>query len=278
MITQVYQPRRTLRAVLADRLAERHSFAGMRGWAWSLYDRALHRRLGARLPCRGDVRTVYLRGHDRPFFLRLGTSDWLVLKEIFMDGEYQELARVDPRSVHTVVDLGANVGLSVRLWQTMFPGSTIIAVEPDAENMAICRLNADGPLSPQPIFETCCIAGARRKVALDHSTSEWAYKMCDADGSAATIDALTIPDILARAGIDGPIDLLKCDIEGAEAELFASAAPWIDRVGTMIVELHAPYTHAEFRADLARAASSPWNCRVLSASEDLAVVLAQRVV
>jgi hypothetical protein len=53
---------------------------------------------------------------------------------------------------------------------------------------------------------------------------------------------LTVTQICERAGIDGQIDLLKCDIEGAEEELFDECAPWIGRVRYMAVEVHEPYT------------------------------------
>lgn len=270
-------PRRSLRAIAADRLAERRSFATTSGWLWSLVDRALNRRTNLKL-WRGSLKRVRLRGHDRPFFLRLGTSDWLVLKEIFVDGEYQELAKLDPRSIRTILDLGANIGLSVRLWQKMFPGAHIIAVEPDAGNMAVCRANANAAPSPEPapVLQTCCVGGTRRKVTMDHSGGQWAYKMRDAATGTTTIDALTIPDVLAAARTDAPIDLLKCDIEGAEAELFAHASPWIGRVGVIIVELHEPYTVERFKADLASADPRPWDCRVLYNSKDVAVILARR--
>jgi hypothetical protein len=41
---------------------------------------------------------------------------------------------------------------------------------------------------------------------------------------------------MAEHGLDR-IDVLKCDIEGAEAELFEDA-PWMDRVGMAVVECH----------------------------------------
>jgi hypothetical protein len=49
--------------------------------------------------------------------------------------------------------------------------------------------------------------------------------------------------LLARHPMDR-IDLLKCDIEGSEAELFANCAPWIDRVRNLVIEVHPPYSPA----------------------------------
>ncbi len=263
-------PHRTLRAIIADRLEERRAFAGIGGWLWSLYNRALLRMPG--LPGRGAVRRVRLRNHDQPFYLRLGTSDWLVLQEIFIDGEYNTLIGLNLRDVKTVVDLGANIGLSVRLWQEKFPGAKVVAVEPDAGNMSVCKQN----VGTGPSLFSCCVAGVRRKVSLENNPmGEWAFRMGEAKG-AATIDALTLPDILEQAKSDGPIDLLKCDIEGAEEELFAHAAPWISRVQTMVVELHPPYGLDQFQAHLRAADTRPWVCQVINPGGDPMVVIARR--
>lgn len=48
------------------------------------------------------------------------------------------------------------------------------------------------------------------------------------------------------------MDLLKCDIEGAEAEVFANCADWIERIRWLMVELHPPYDKRKCLADLER--------------------------
>ena len=67
------------------------------------------------------------------------------------------------------------------------------------------------------------------------TTAEWGYRMIAAADGA--IPVITMPRLLADAGID-EIDVLKCDIESAEAELFAECRRWIERVRTMNVECH----------------------------------------
>ena len=59
--------------------------------------------------------------------------------------------------------------------------------------------------------------------------------------------------LLARAGFTGEVDLLKCDIEGTEKELFAGCAPWIGRVRHLAVETHPPYTPDDLYAALGAA-------------------------
>ena len=52
--------------------------------------------------------------------------------------------------------------------------------------------------------------------------------------------------------MEGTIDLLKCDIEGSEAELFADCQAWINRVRNLVVELHQPYSAGQFCEDIRR--------------------------
>jgi len=48
------------------------------------------------------------------------------------------------------------------------------------------------------------------------------------------------------------IDVLKCDIEGSETEVFKDCSSWIRRVRCMAVEVHNPYRAANLRDDLCR--------------------------
>src|SRR5215468_9031420 len=103
------------------------------------YGRIL-RRTSLRLPGKHSLVKIRLRGEAVPFYVRLASTDWLVLEEIYLHGEY---AGVDglitgPRMI---VDLGANAGFSVRYWQKLFPKARIIALEPDPENCLVCRHN-----------------------------------------------------------------------------------------------------------------------------------------
>lgn len=58
------------------------------------------------------------------------------------------------------------------------------------------------------------------------------------DDEAYDCEAFTIPDILRRVGSDR-IDVLKCNIEGAEEQLFSDAADeWLRRTSLVYVQAH----------------------------------------
>lgn len=46
------------------------------------------------------------------------------------------------------------------------------------------------------------------------------------------------------------IDILKCDIEGSEAELFKFPGNWLKKAKLLIVETHPPYSAEKLLEDL----------------------------
>ena len=79
-----------------------------------------------------------------------------MLEEIFIRKVYQVVTEAD-LGVRQIVDLGANVGMTVRLWMQHFPDARIIAVEPDEANLGVCRANAGGGHG-RVVFLHACVA------------------------------------------------------------------------------------------------------------------------
>jgi len=231
----------------------RREYSASRGLLQSFYNRLLNSRIGWHLPGRGKICRVKLRSEKFPVFLRLGTTDWLVLEELVFNHGYDSTFQYQPEKVTTVLDLGSNIGLSLRIWASRFPDARIIGVEPDLGNLRVCAANvsATGQAARVHLIWACA-AASERAVYMDPSYGEWAMKMRDtaSDSNAVRVEGLTVPEILRRANHQGNIDFMKCDIEGAEQELFRSCAEWIGRVRTLLIELHAPYTTKQFLADI----------------------------
>jgi FkbM family methyltransferase len=142
--------------------------------------------------------------------------------------------------VQTVVDLGANVGLSFRWLRARYPRARFVCVEPDPGNLEILRANVRAVDGEARIYGTC-IGGHERQVTLHTTEGEWGFRMTDDDlandDATSGLHVMTMDTLLTDAGIDR-IGILKCDIEGAEAELFADCRSWIDRIDAMSVECH----------------------------------------
>jgi FkbM family methyltransferase len=210
------------------------------------------------VPAISSVRQLRLKGLRDPLLFRLGSTDILVIEEIFLKGEYDCVLNSDLKDPALIVDLGANSGYSVRLWSQKYTTGRIIAVEPDPENARMCRMNCRlGKCLDRVDVIPAFVGGREGKATLINSGSEWSYTMSKgAESGKQSIDVMTIPQILAQVGAKGCIDLLKCDIEGTERELFEHAHDWLRRVRNIVVELHAPYELGHLKQQLADAGAS----------------------
>lgn len=175
--------------------------------------------------------------------LRSHTTDISVLAELLVGGSYDSLP--PGQEVDTVLDLGANTGLSFRWLRSRWPAARFVCVEPDAGNLQVLRANVR-PFAGQVEVIGACIGGFERKVRLVGPDGEWSYRMldCDGPGRAGQVDVVTMDALLASRGIER-ICVLKCDIEGAESELFADCRSWIDRVDSVAVECHSEFLSSE---------------------------------
>ncbi len=175
-----------------------------------------------------------------PVFVRAGTSDPVVFRQIFIEREYAPLdGLVAPE---LVIDCGANVGYSSVYFLSRFPSCRLVAVEPDPANFAslVRNLAAFGPRA------TAVRAGVWSRPARlairpggYRGDAHWARQVVEtAADDPAGFDAVDLPTLLARSGA-ARISLLKMDIEGAEAEVFAGdCAGVLAVVDALAIELH----------------------------------------
>lgn len=242
-----------LSSAISRRWNDRRSFASLGAWSIVLYDTLLRFAKRWPLPGRGRPRGVRLEGLAEPVEIRLGTSDGFVLEEIFLRKVYEPAMALSADSVRQVIDLGANCGLSVRLWLASFPNCKLVAVEPDAGNYEALLGNVRR--SGQADRVQCiraCVAAQAGEVYLDRSREECAITMIPQPmDQSDSVPAVPMSRVLSECEAEA-IDLLKVDIEGAEQEVFVDCREWLGRVGNLFIELHPPYTADHFLADLQR--------------------------
>jgi FkbM family methyltransferase len=180
--------------------------------------------------------------------LRSHTTDISVLGELIVENTYQPFLDLGAGPVRTIVDLGANTGLAARWFERSFPGAQIVCVEPEPGNVDALRSNLEGIARSQVV--AACVGGRRREVSLDMSGGEFAVTMLESqEPGSVRVPVLTMEDVISNAGVSH-IDLLKCDIEGAEEELFASCRGWIGSVDAIVVECHGAYGVEQLLGDL----------------------------
>ncbi len=188
----------------------------------------------------------------RPVLLRRDTSDRQVWADTFT-GRYH-LPPDDMPAPSTVLDVGANIGLTAAHYRALWPTAQIVAVEMDADCADLARQNAPGvdiqchavsALGGWGWFNTTARAEAYTFVRGGAGRIEPQGILGPQHGMAAEgrklVDSFTLRQTIRRSFMvpdNGPLDFLKLDVEGEEWALFA-APSWADLVRHMVVELHA---------------------------------------
>lgn len=230
--------------------SQRGRFASRRDWSKRLLDGLLRRLTRPGSPWRRGSWAVRIRGYREPFIIRRTSKDWVALREIIFDREYA-LALPYCGPAPAILDLGSNIGLSIRFFAEHLPGARVVGVEPEPENFAACERNvAAAGLGARVELVRACVAADAGTVHLDRSGQPMEYRMTQGEGPGRLpVSAVTMAEVLDR--FQGPVDLVKCDVEGAEGQLLRDCGPWIGRVGFFLLETHAPYTLEDAARDLA---------------------------
>lgn len=170
-------------------------------------------------------------------YLRRGTSDLPVYRQVFLNGEYEMKVNTTPK---LIIDLGANIGLFSLLMKKKFPNSQIIAIEADPNNFLVLRQNLERYSDIICINAAIWNINTKLKVDSNDNIAEWGKTvslMSKEEKGAIVIDGITMNDVKREYSLD-IIDILKIDIEGAEFELFLSNTEWLDDVKMVIIEFH----------------------------------------
>lgn len=171
--------------------------------------------------------TIQLLG--RPFMIEDSHSFILSYREIFVDGIYAfESSRANP----LIVDCGSNYGTSIVYFKHRYPTARVIGVEADPTIFGLLQSNC-AHLDVQLLQK-----------AVSHNHEPVTFFSEGTDGGRAS-HSLEAPKAVTRVEtvtldelIDEPVDFLKLDIEGSEAQALAACTK-LDQVGQLFVEYHS---------------------------------------
>lgn len=172
-----------------------------------------------------------------PLNLRTKTSDFFVFRQIMIENEYEPLKDL---RIATVLDLGANIGLASAWFLNQFPQAEVLAVEAASDNYAVCRENL-APYGKRARVLHGAAWSRKTMLTLRSRTctaDNHVKEPTSGDAESTQVQGWDIPGLIEMSGFDY-IDLLKIDIEGAEAEIFSSgSSAWMGRVRNLCIELH----------------------------------------
>jgi FkbM family methyltransferase len=143
-----------------------------------------------------------------------------------------------PRAGDTVLDVGAGIGSETLVFaRAVGPGGRVIAIEahprPFACLEAVCRHNRLTNVTAVP----CAVSDVAGELLM--TDSAWLTNSVVATSGSPTtrVRARTLDDLIEECGVH-EIDLLKMNIEGAEAPALAGAAEALSRTRHAVVQCH----------------------------------------
>lgn len=246
----------------ASQVSAAHRLYGRQGWRLGMWMVAYHAGMFVRPFATRKVRCtpVKIAGRSVRVFFRQNQSDLYILRENLISRIYDHPIFDEGLEVSTIVDLGANAGLSALFFQAKFPQASIVCVEPVSGNLDMLALNRDGNGFTWTLLKAAA-GGSSGEVAL-YPNEWWSSSTTTPHVAEArqrnsgrlekqyalppeTVECLTMADILDRNGI-GVVDILKMDVEGAEEAIFKADLSWLDRTKLLILEIHDKYVDREF--------------------------------
>ena len=185
--------------------------------------------------------TILLKvpGCPTTLYLRTGTSDYAVLRQVFVEQHYAPLDNV---AAKLVIDCGAYVGYSAWYFLNRFPQAVVVAVEPSPENAALCRRNLL-PYHDRAHVIRAAVWGRPGPMRLIRGAygdgRDWANQVEPVTAlTEADVEGVDLPTLIRLGGMDA-VDVLKIDIERSELDLFGNGSErWLPSVRNVAIELH----------------------------------------
>jgi alpha-maltose-1-phosphate synthase len=180
------------------------------------------------------LRTIHFRDGGVITY-RLNRGDVRTIAETWMNRAY-ELPFIVERP-RVILDLGANIG-ATSIWLARRYGcERVIAVEPVPANAALARRNLAANGVPGEVHEA--VVGPGEGIAHFADSPESTLGRLADQGREVRV--VTVPALIDAE----QIDLMKMDIEGAEAALLAGRPPWLGQVRLIVAEIHPQFADAD---------------------------------
>jgi FkbM family methyltransferase len=190
--------------------------------------------------------TYPINNHLINIELKKNSSDSMVFEQIIILEEYLFLCELIIKkqiNINTVIDAGANIGLTTIYLKQYFEDAQFILLEPEAETFARLKKN----LALNKITNAICLNEGlwheKTELFFDRNFRDkeaWSVRLTSHQNNEPSIKTVTINDLMAYENYN-KIDLLKIDIEGSEKELFLTdllKLNWLKSVKIIAIEIH----------------------------------------
>lgn len=182
--------------------------------------------------------SVWKGNVSAPFFLKR-QLDFDVLRDAFARDQY-EISDTTGET-RTIFDFGSNVGATVVKFCLSYPRAKIYAVEPDQNNY-VCLVKNTEFFKDRVVAINKAVSGTNGEKVAFYSGSQyhWSSSLFDRTkkyiDNSTSVETVSIDCLFQEYNIE-KVDILKCDIEGAEEKAFKNCTK-LDRFHYIVGELH----------------------------------------
>lgn len=157
---------------------------------------------------------------------------------------YQEIfkSKIYAFSTHTeqprIIDCGANIGVSCVFFNSIYPLAQITAIEADPAITKTLTSNLARFNFSNLNVINAAVAGSRGQMTFLCEGADGGRLIEKETADNSAVNRVEVPTILLDDLIDGPVDMLKMDIEGAETDAFLACTK-LNQVQRVFVEYHS---------------------------------------
>lgn len=163
---------------------------------------------------------------------------WIQLNELIFREEY--FFSEDFEAPHRIIDGGTNIGLSLLFFKAIYPNAEVIGFEPneDCYNVAMENITRNN-LTGVTLIKAALSSETGRQTLFTSAEDSMASSLApraiteEMKENSVEVDAVALAEYL-----DKPVDFLKLDIEGSEAEVMNSVRDKLDAVQNIFCEYH----------------------------------------
>ena len=160
-------------------------------------------------------------------------------RELFGEEIYKFKADTD---APFIIDGGANIGLSIIYFKTLYPNAKIIAFEPDKKIFEYLKFNIES-------FGFRDVELINKGLWDKETTLRFFSEGSDGGRIATKVDNKDIIEIetlkLSSYIKDKHIDFLKLDIEGAETKVLREIESYLQNIKNIFIEYHSFFTEKQ---------------------------------
>lgn len=187
-----------------------------------------------------------LRGGPK-VFIRAGSNDRFIFDEIFFQEIYRRGLPPASATIKTIVDVGAQVGMTSLWLHTLYPEAQIYSLEPMPENASQLEKNiANNQWSSHIHAHRLALSDKKGEIVMTRNPeNKGGHSMFAQEfhGEEVRVPCMSLEDFFVQQGIQA-CDFMKMDVEGAEYPIFyASSAQTIEKIRCLAMEHHTVAGH-----------------------------------